>query len=478
MAGSRRCWPVTALLLGVCFYIVLFTKLSIPFNSNQASPARFTSTSADGINITRCATALSTATPKVLIGWAHSSDLLNPRPSSGLTLQEAQQICTDNCGNLVWALAALRLLDPDTTKVVHIPPPFTTTEPISALLFPEANLLLNISKYDILTSVASYTKYLSSIVSSIDVPVMLIGIGTQVHFSDAGITRTAGGDAEADNADLDKLASQVSLHPEQQHFMQQIDSTGGFTTVRGDFTAAVLTANKLQSSYPLGCPSLFLNHNMQLGAVLRQKWDALLAARSTSLRVAVNLPNIGGDKPFPVELIQLVTERLLKAFPNSVVIMQTPGDEHELTGMHERHGLFLQPSRVRFYYDVDSWVEGLKSCCDLVFGFRIHCTMTGVAAEVPGVLLAPDLRMKELAEAMRIPSVDLFDMKTTETSVGKLDMETFNLFDFLESVDAYKGFDERRQEVAQVYAREFERLGVPLHPGVVAIADGVSGAHT
>jgi hypothetical protein len=303
--------------------VVLLTKSSIPFNSRQASPARFISTSADGINITRCATALSTATPKVRIGWAHSRNLLNPRPSSGLTLREAKQICTDNCGNLVWALAALRLLDPNTTEVVHIPPPFIPTdEPIAALLFPEANLLLNISKYDKFTSVASYTKYLSSIVSSIDVPVMLIGIGTQVHFSDAGITRTAGRDAEADTADLDKLASQVSLHPEQQHFMQQIDSSGGFTTVRGEFTAAVLTANKLQSSYPLGCPSFFLNHNMQLGAVLRQKWDTLLAARNTSLRVAVNLPNIGGDKPFPLELIQLVTERVLKVFPNSVVIMQ------------------------------------------------------------------------------------------------------------------------------------------------------------
>ena len=47
------------------------------------------------------AAAPKAAAAKVQIGWAHSAQALGPRPASGLTIREAQEIATDNSGNLV-----------------------------------------------------------------------------------------------------------------------------------------------------------------------------------------------------------------------------------------------------------------------------------------------------------------------------------------------------------------------------------------
>jgi hypothetical protein len=87
-----------------------------------------------------------------------------------------------------------------------------------------------------------------------------------------------------------------------------------------------------------------------------------------------------------------------------------------------------------------------------------------VAAEVPGIVIAPDIRVKELADAMTIPTIDM--------DKANLDPATaFDLFDFIARVPSYSDkFDRQRQAIARVYATEFARLGVPLNPGIVAIA--------
>jgi hypothetical protein len=94
----------------------------------------------------------------------------------------------------------------------------------------------------------------------------------------------------------------------------------------------------------------------------------------------------------------------------------------------------------------------------------LHLHGAAIAAEVPGIVVSKDYRIKELAEAMTLPTMDVLQ--------AKLDPDTFDLFDFLEAADGMDGrrFDRRRQEVARVYAEEFERLHVPLHPGIAALA--------
>ncbi|EFN52219.1 hypothetical protein CHLNCDRAFT_139069 [Chlorella variabilis] len=404
--------------------------------------------------------AFDEGSPKVKVGWI--GHVFDAKPSTiGLTLSEAKPIATDNSGNLVWAYGARCLLDPNTTEPVALVPPYT--EHIDAFLLPQANLLMNISNYDM---VRGYTSFVLKVSRAVKAPIAVIGIGSQVRFDDAPLLEE-GADMSA------AAASAVQLHPQQVAFLKQVEASGGIITTRGKFTAAIIEGNGLPPPLPLGCPSVFINHNPRLGAVLQRKWDAVLRRRDPNLRLAVTLPAIPGDQPYPLGLVSLLARRVLEAYPNSVVVLQTSRDEDTLDAMHSHFGLYLRPSRIRYFYDVESWIAGLKSCCDLVWGFRIHGTMAGVAAEVPGIVIARDFRIRELAEAMALPTVDMFDPATMETSAGRLDPDTFDLFDFLAAVKGFDGqrFDARRRKAAKVYSAEFQRMKLPLHPGVEAIAE-------
>jgi hypothetical protein len=412
----------------------------------------------------------ATGLHRVRVGWVHEGwAMLSPaRPPSGLSFKEAQPICSDNSGNLMWALAAQRLLDPNASELVQLAPPYDA--PIQALLLPEANMLVNVSKRHTL----GLTNRYRSLFKNLTAPIMLIGVGSQVRFEEAAPGAVGGGGEQGGALPpLSAGADRVRLGPEQKDFLRMIAKSEGMVTVRGEFTASLVAANGLHRPLPLGCPTFFLNHNPRLGEALQQKWDALVAARDPKLRLAVYLPNIPGDKPYPESLLKLLAERVFKPFPNSVAVLQTPHDENTLENMHRLNGLYLRSWRVRYFYDAQSWIDGLAGCCDFVLGFRIHGAMAGVAAEVPGLLLSPDMRVRELAAAMRLPSLDMLELHTLEMGGGAppLDPDHFDLFDFLATVKhGYAGFDERRREVAQVYASEFQRLGVPLHPGIKAIA--------
>ena len=96
----------------------------------------------------------------------------------------------------------------------------------------------------------------------------------------------------------------VTLDARQVELLAAVAESGGAITVRGRFTAGVMEANGLAPPLPLGCPSLFLNHAPRLGADLQRKWDAILAARNSSLRVAVPLPHVAlSQLGYPVEQV-------------------------------------------------------------------------------------------------------------------------------------------------------------------------------
>ena len=165
--------------------------------------------------------------------------------------------------------------------------------------------------------------------------------------------------------------------------------------------------------------------------------------------------------------------RVLKVLPGSVVVFQTQADQGLVEHMNKKLGFYLPASRVRWYYDVDSWVAGLRSCCDMVFGFRIHGAMAGIAAGLPSVVISQDHRIMELAEAMGLPTAKWFEP-------GPLHTPENSFFDILEAI-GFDGadFDERRRSHAKAYQREFEAVHVPIHPSIAAIAndDGAEAGH-
>ncbi|KAI3432796.1 hypothetical protein D9Q98_010380 [Chlorella vulgaris] len=438
-------------------------------SSDDTSSSSLDSGSSSGSSGSSAATAFS----KRRIGWVGA--MYGERPPSGLSLAEAASVATGNFGNAVWGYAAWQLLDHSAVEVLDVTLG-QLADGLLAVLMPTANLLFDMRSYG-KSGRQLMTQRLHRVATAAAAqaaPVLLVGIGMQVEFDEQ--LSGEGGATDANNntshinatrqASADAAAAQhVRLPREQTQLLAQVHKSGGIVTTRGAFTAAVVAANGLPPPLPLGCPSFMLNHNLELGAVLQRKWDAVLAGRSTSMRLAVTLPATPGSKPLPPHA-HLLAKRIFKRFPNSVAVLQTGEDALTLRRLNAKHGTCLGAERIHYFYDPQSWVDGLRSF-DFVFGFRIHGTMAALAAEVPGIVVSKDYRIKELAEAMALPSIDLL--------AAQLNEDTFDLFDFMEAVPAYaeNGFDKRRRQVAGVYVREFERHRVPLHPGIAAI--GSSG---
>jgi hypothetical protein len=307
----------------------------------------------------------SKAPRKVRVGWM--SNVFHDRPLSGLSIHEAVRVASDNTGNMVLAYGAWQLLDHQRVEVVHVaPPPYKID--VAAVLIPTANLLFDRLKYSG-SQMVGMTNMMLNITRSNRVPSALLGIGSQVEFTQP-LAGEEGAAARAKRPTADfSAADKVQLPPTQVALLQRVVDSGGFISTRGAFTARILEANGLPPPLPLGCPSLFLNHNPALGAELQRKWNAVLAERSTSLRLAVTLPAISHRTDMP-PYVDMLAVRVLKRFPNSMVVLQTEADAFSLERLHAKHDVYVPVDRVRYFYDPRSWVEGLAACCDFAFGFR------------------------------------------------------------------------------------------------------------
>jgi hypothetical protein len=295
-------------------------------------------------------------------------------------MHEAVKVASDNTGNMVWAYGAWQLLDHQRVEVVRVTRPPYKADGVAAVLLPTANLLFDRLKYN-RSVMVGMTNILHDIARANKAPSALLGIGSQIEFAQA-LAGEEGAAAEAKRPTADfSAADKVELASAQVAMLQRVVESGGFIATRGAFTARILVANGLPPPLPLGCPSLFLNRNPELGAELQRKWDAVLAKRSTSLRLAVTLPTMSRNKDMP-PYADMLAVRVLKRFPNSVVVLQTEDDAYSLLRLHAKLGLYLSVDRVRYFYDPRSWVEGLAACCDFVFGFRWGASERLVGAPV------------------------------------------------------------------------------------------------
>lgn len=405
----------------------------------------------------------ATAAPldnRTRVGWLYSTSRKAPY---GLSPFEGGAYATDNSGNVVWEVASLRVLDPNTTVPVHVP----GKEKVDALFIATANLLVNASVYRL--GMHSVQQMYIDHTRRLSVPTLVAGLGSQVDFP-GGLVLGNVNSTLTRGSESDSIPSDFMLDQKHLEWLKLVHASGGAAMVRGRFTEAVILRAAGPPPVAVGCPSLFLNHNTKLADVLRRKWDAVLQQRNTSLRLAVGLPHVphiphvGADYPESRVLLKFLADHIFKVFPNSFVVVQTKHDVDQTIRMLQQYGVFLGFDRVRYFYDIDSWVGYLKKHADMLFGFRIHGTMMGLAAEVPSVVISTDHRIRELAEIMAIPTTSLQDSKFNNA-------QKFDLFNFLAALGFDSGaFHERRKHIAKEYVRVFDRMKIGLHPGIVAIS--------
>lgn len=292
-----------------------------------------------------------------------------------------------------------------------------------------------------------------------ETPVVLLGIGA--------------GRMDRCNGTLN-IGRQPSLQWQFLHeFQRRIDTYGGFMGLRGKCSESTvlqsLGTRYARNIKALGCPSLFINTNPDLGYTLQLKYKKILQKLQDGdpLKVAIMLGN--REK---VSYARPLVRFFLAHRKGSIHVMQQHA-EQQLFNKFVR--MLSSDEQVRqdaanvtfFFTDVFLWRQKLMNV-DLAIGPRIHGAMIALAAGTPAVTIVPesDIRMIEFCEKMHLAHIIIKESLLHEDKGD-------NIIDTVKrGASTFNGsaFDANRKVLAAEYVRLFRTAGLWLNPKVAALA--------
>ena len=176
----------------------------------------------------------------------------------------------------------------------------------------------------------------------------------------------------------------------------------GFT-VRGNITSDLCDKAGIRACVPLGCPSLTINLEMNLGSLLKSQWiQARQRSTSPGMRIAIHLPQLERGGKFHEEVYGILL-RLFDEF-DGVFVLQSSYDYPGLQKRLQQLGKAWNASRIWFFGNMPDWMNALSEV-DFVIGCRIHGTMAAIAAGKAAWILPTDFRTLEMAQAMKLPMI-------------------------------------------------------------------------
>jgi hypothetical protein len=291
-----------------------------------------------------------------------------------------RNVIGNNVGNLVYGHAAHRTLTTSTTEVeangyaaTHREAR-TINDEYDVFVVPLANALR--------PSFTTHLERLTDLIKALKVPVVVLGIGAQTSTSN-------------DLSRLEPLAEVV------KPFISAVLDRSATIGVRGEVTAAYLNGLGFHDVDVIGCPSMFM-----WGADLPVPRQPASIDSTSAVTVTVS--------PY-VKQMGPIVDHHLDAYPQLDYVAQDRdtlermlwgprgSDEGESSGtpVYLNHRLFRE-QRAKFFVDPWTWFDHLRTR-DVVFGTRIHGTISAVVSGTPAVLLAHDSRTLELARYHEIP---------------------------------------------------------------------------
>jgi hypothetical protein len=241
-------------------------------------------------------------------------------------------------------------------------------------------------------------------------------------------------------------------------------------SVRGDFTKKVLDHYGFEGkSIVLGCPSLFINTDPDLGKQIEARYKS-----PKRIAVAAGHPNWGALRELERSLARILTKT-----GGSYVGQATL----EMVKLTRGEAALLDPTVLRrlrdyilpeyelgefitwanthgnVFFDVDSWMEHYRTF-DLVIGARIHGTLLAIQAGVPGICVAHDSRTEELCRTMHIPFVQAANY---EHGITRSELTRVFVFDGA-------AFDANRKALAKRYVEFLESNDLTPNSGLKTLA--------
>lgn len=232
--------------------------------------------------------------------------------------------------------------------------------------------------------------------------------------------------------------------------------------VRGPFTLEVLESYGLaDSAVVLGCPTLFINSDPQLGQKIaqrirdpkkiavasgHQRWSHLARIEASLARMvtATHGSYIGQS---PLEMVKLtrgegdqLDQKDIKDCRNYAL---PELDVAEFIDWSKKYG--------NVFFDIPSWMEHYRKF-DFVVGARIHGVMLALQAGVPALCIAHDSRTLELCQTMRVPYAL---SKDVSAGIARVDLLKHFKFD-------PDDFDSNRKLLGEKYRLFLQNNGVGI----------------
>jgi hypothetical protein len=227
-------------------------------------------------------------------------------------------------------------------------------------------------------------KRLTKLISKLDIPVMVLGVGAQVPLTN----------------DFSRLKP---MEDDVKNFMNAVLDRSVSVGVRGEVTERYLASLGYSDVEVIGCPSMFIDRDR-----FSMRENSGKAALNDDSKLALTF------SPYVRKGEALVDDsykkyRNLDYFAQDIYTMRTivsgePNNhEGDFPGIPDyfSHPL-LKSGRTKFHTDPISWMNDLKSY-EFSFGTRIHGTIAALTSGVPATLIAHDSRTTELADYFDIP---------------------------------------------------------------------------
>lgn len=246
----------------------------------------------------------------------------------------------------------------------------------------------------------------TDVVEKLDMPVFAFSLGLQDY---------SGG-----------IKSINKLHVSMQKLLEIVADRSKYLGVRGNYTANILYKNGIKNVVPIGCPTIYWNLNRDLNITKPKgfKNSGIVFHRTLLNKQGIHLaePNakiIGQD--FLDEVI------FSNNRGNDDILFEMEKNQYKNQGYYNEAMKLIENNGV-FQYTFREWFDYLNNF-DFILGPRLHGCVASLIQNIPAVLLARDLRVKEIGEFYDIPCYhysELVKFKSIKEIFDAVDYTQFN----------------------------------------------------
>jgi hypothetical protein len=347
--------------------------------------------------------------------------------SYSLSTEALMMACGGNTGNLAFRYAVTNHIADEKLYFSYESDPALVKDSCDLLVIPQANEI-NPNRDETHAHQADF-------IETVDLPCLSIGLGAQAP----------------------DFKHDLKLSKDTLRWLHAIAERSKCISVRGEFTANVLAKAGIKNTIVLGCPSLLINPNPNLGKVIENKFNSIIPqnliitagqTRKSSLRNVERklvrwLQKYNGNYVVqaPDYLVTIAREGISSISEKDIDSLQNYLRPRLIKNFESRSNFmkFIR-QHFRIFFDAGAWIEYLSSF-DLSMGVRLHGNMLAVQAATPGICVYHDSRTQELCSVTKIPNISTQQFLNAQNIQELVKIVSFN----------GDSFDKNRSRIACEY---------------------------